>query len=58
MLGIYNRLVRYINTSQIQSPKADAIQGGGSSRIFLFRGLQKPGRFSGRGGGVVPGIFR
>ena len=26
--------------------------GGGSSRIFLFRGLQKPARFS--GGGVVP----
>ena len=38
------------------SPEADAIQWGGS-RIFLFRDLQKPARFSG-GGGVVPGIFR
>ena len=27
------------------SPEADAIQWGGSSRIFLFRGLQKPARF-------------
>ena len=41
------------------SPEADAIQrgGGGGSRNFLFRGLQKPARFTGREG-VVPGIFR
>ena len=35
------------------SPKADAIQlggGGSSSRIFLFRGLQKPARDSVGGG--------
>ena len=41
------------------SPKADAIQWGGGGVVVvaeIFRGLQKPTRFSG-GGGVVADLF-
>ena len=38
----------------VSGSRRDSVGGGGSSIICLFRGLQKPARFSGGGGGSRP----